>query len=396
VPAQNPLILDLRQSIPSGEELVNAVVTVTDVASGDAVTFRRGLDVFVDDTITYTADWRIDLRQIVQTFFESGTILTAFGTLGAGYFADDPELARVVSVSIDYEKKNTDGLLEDIGVTDTAANFTALNAGRQWGEVFDLAAFTAATGRRVLSNKPTTRAICRTGNDFVQYWSDNIDAAEITVYDSAGGIIALGYADVSGFLTGALVTFGTGVENINNYGAWYSAPVPIPLNAARYTITFGKVSAVFPPSLSTVVTETLTYKIMNCCEWQTTAYWLNRLGGVDAHTFKAARIIESDAESAQYEKYLSLNYSVDDYGRQKFDSREGELWTLRTGILSEPLSQWLRELQTSTRVYIEKDGALYAGVVLDAQNVIDSTDNPVVVREFIVRLSVDAIIQNNV
>jgi hypothetical protein len=396
VPAQNPLIVDLRQTIPSGEELVNAVVTVTDVATGDTVAFRRGLDVFVDDTITYTADWRIDLRQIVQTFFESSALLWGFGSPGAGYFSDEPELARGVSFSVRYEKKNTAGLLVDIGVEDLSTEFIALNAGRQWGEAFDLADFTVATGRRLLSNAPLVRSVCLTGGSFVSYWSENIDAARVTLYDAAGAVLADEYADLAGYTSGELVVFGVGPENLNNFGAWLTAPVTIDNTVARYVVTFGKRSGVFPPTLAPAVTESLTFVVRDCCDYEASVYWLNRLGGVDSYTFKGGRQIESDAEAAQYEKYLSLTYNVSDYGRQKFDSREGELWTLTTGKLTTELSEWLRELNTSTRVWLLKNGELFAAVVLDARNVVTDSDNPVVVREYVLRLSVDSIIQNNV
>ena len=393
--AQNPLILELSVAIAdTGEELKNAVVTVTDGTS--SVTFRRTYDTQEVVLFTRTATWMIDLAPVVRSFFADTGILSAFGSLNDEYLANDPLLSKDIDVTIDYEKINIFGLLEDIGSTDTATTFKVINAGRQWDEDFTLSPFYAASGRKFLTNQTGTRVNCRDAAAFLQFWSLDITTMQVETYNAAGALLDSQIADVDPYVLGDIVSVGVGVPNINNITTWLNTAVTIDDTVAYYEVTLGTRTVAFPPAFDTAITETVRFTLVDCCDFATTFYWLNRLGGVDSYTFDQVRQVRGEARSEIYGKFADVDHLRYDYGRQKFNSQESELLVCTSRRLNEARANFLRELQTSTRVYVERGGNLYACVILDAEDVITDTNTPYIARQITAQLSIDKIIQNNV
>jgi len=100
--------------------------------------------------------------------------------------------------------------------------------------------------------------------------------------------------------------------------------------------------------------------------------WVNSLGGVDAYTFNSFRTVINDVER---ESYTRKRGTINGSGVIVYDTAEAgvrhtavsnvEKWTLRSGILTEEESDFLKGIVLSPAVYIVADGYLVPVTVQD-------------------------------
>lgn len=400
LPVHVPLIYFVSATIPiaGSETLKNVIVTVTNQTTGDTFTFRQSFDnlAFGGGNITGTA--MINLSAIGKTFFCNDLKISAFGILGGFYSNLNPESIHVLEAFFRYEKVNSDGILEDLGIQDNATDITLLNAVRDICDPQDLDKFILPPSNRcLLTNRPEVVTICIDDNDFVQYWTDGINAVEVKVYPFSSGLPRAEDIFTTGAITaGTVASVGVGPVNINAAFTWISGGLTIMDSDFKYTIQLGfydGVGLTFTP-----VTELKTFNVKKCCEdTKCSLSFLNRLGGVDRFTFDAVKIASDNPTSATYEKVRNTLGFKEDYGRQKYDSRDKNILTLESRNLCEEESTWLRELQTSTRVYknISEDECISV-VIRDIDTIITDKRANLITKRITLEYSVDPCIQNNI
>ncbi len=84
--------------------------------------------------------------------------------------------------------------------------------------------------------------------------------------------------------------------------------------------------------------------------------FVNKLGGIDYFTFNFKSVNTMNVEKTFFKRELDWNYTVGD--RQDFvlSQRATETYTISSDFLTDDISEWLKELITSTEVYVlERD-----------------------------------------
>lgn len=400
-----PLIFNLTASIPiSGTEtLKNVIITVKNLETLEEFTFRQNFDSVIVSAPNVIGSALVDVSAVCQSYFCTDFKPVAFGALGVSYNVANITAFFDVEVTFKYEKINTSGFLEDIGVTDVSSSFTVLNSTRSLCDDQSLDEYVLpATDRKFLTNRPECVLICLEDSDFLQYWSTNITMFEVKTFDADGVLIDRDTFNESGTINNdELASVGSGPANINAVTTWNGLGLTIDSDVHFYTVQAGR----FDIGLGAFVGITALQKfaLVECCDdISCRLFWLNRLGGVDAYTFRSRKRFEDSPSSQRFEKSLFNNPATEeqrksDFGLQKYDSRDRDVLVLTSEALDQDTSDWLRELQTSTRVYkATAQDELISVVVRDQRTVISDRDASQIVKEITIDFSIDSFIQNNI
>jgi len=404
LPAHVALNYEVFISIPtvSGETLKQVIITVTRISTGDISKFRQNFDTvttgggFTDGFAT------INLYAIGKSFFSYPFQLGAFGVLGVPYNNLNPLSIEDMGVFFTYDKVNTDGILEDIGVVDTAIDITLLNAVRDICDPQDINAYILpSSGRLFFTNRPEIYPICYDDNDFLQYWTNDINSFRVRIYPTENGLPRSTYvfADNPLITNNNIASVGAGVVNLNAISSFLfiDGSTNIESTDFKYIFEAGIWNPIF--ETFTPVTEEQCFKIVECCDrLKCTLFFLNRLGGVDRYSFDGAKQIKDNSKSSFYEKPRVSAFNIkSDFGRQKYDSTDKNILILESKNICEEVSEWLRELQTSTRVYKQVDTNNTISVVIrDSDTIIKDDREPIIKKIITIEYSVDPCIQNNI
>lgn len=401
-PVHIPLQYSVSVSIPSvaGETLKNIIATVTNLDTAESFTIRQSFSSVIDDTINITGTGTLNLSALGKTFFCTDIKPEAFGVLGGEYNNINTLSLRNMGVYIKYEKVNTEGILEDIGVTDNAIDIELVNAALDICEAQNLDNYiTAASNRCFLTNRPETLSICNDDNDFLQYYTTGINAFQVSIYSDPDSIVPRAednFNDAPIISGGLIASVGAGPVNINDVSTWNGGGVTVLHTDHRYTFCAGFFDTIL--LTFTPVTKKMTFIIKDCCEdVKCTLFFMNRKGGVDRYSFDNVKVKRDSPSSGFYEKVKRELFDKSDYGRQKYDSKDKTLLTLESNNICTEVANWLRELQTSTRVYkqVEEDSCISV-VVRDSESIIEDRRAPLITKALTIEYSIDPCIQNNI
>ena len=354
------------------------VVVVVNSLTGQSVTVRKAPFSTQPFGLSTVATFRIDVSNIIQTYFVQTTFGLPFTTVGGFQFGQPNANVFYLDVTYEYVSAST-GLIATTATNDITNSFTVLNTTFQNDALPFLSSYTAGSGRLFLTRSPRTQDICLSDNASLSFWIDGIDSVRV-IENPKVGAPTLGVIDLAPTIaTGTTGVITSGVVGLN--AATYAfGGVTIDSNTAQYTVQLGTgIGGSF-----VAVSEVFTYRLVDCCpESDCRFYWLNSLGGVDSYTSSASLRLIDTPSSAQYEKPVPIPFAFFENGIAKFDSRKGTRTQAQTKFLCADEVQWLRELQASIRVY--KQGFLFGAlrllpvVVTDVENVIsDRRENGIV------------------
>lgn len=234
----------------------------------------------------------------------------------------------------------------------------------EWVNFSDTEHILDNSGGIFLTNAPDNLKIQTTERNYLYGITDtsgDIYFLNITTFDSSGAQIdsyqlANPYQAVSSN-NDKFFRVGIGPDNLNNissgdyyYSEFGNFPV-IGSNVYRYNIQMSKYN-------STITSETKTYYIHDVCT-KTEAirlFFLNKLGGYDAFTFKHKAKINADIKRSSFKKPQGtwsgsdFAYAVTDRADTQYDTNIKDTITLVSDYVTEEEGAWLEELFTSPDV----------------------------------------------
>jgi hypothetical protein len=270
---------------------------------------------------------------------------------------------------------------EQYGTSGTIyANLTNTSTKYVWNSIFDYEEYTdfddtqyilSNSNCQFLTNAPDNLKIQSNERNYLYGITDtsgDIYYLNITTFDSSGAQIDSyklynQYQDVS---TNARKFFrvGVGTYNFNDissgdyaYSEFGNFPV-IGSNVAKYNVQTSKQDG-------TVTSETRTYFVEDVCTKTeaTRLFFLNKLGGYDAITFKNKTKINADITRSNFKKpqgeWVNSNSFVQGRANRavtQYDTNIKDTFTIVSDWLTEAQSVWLEELFTSPDVYVDKNG----------------------------------------
>lgn len=271
---------------------------------------------------------------------------------------------------------------EQYGTSGTIyANLTNTSTKYVWNSIFDYEDYASFddtpyilsnSNTQFLTNAPDNLKIQSNERSYlygITTTSGDIYYLNITTFDSTGAQIDSyklynQYQDVSTDVK-KFFRVGVGTYNFNDissgdyaYSEFGNFPV-IGANVASYNVQTSTQDG-------TVTSETRTYYVESMCtKTQTTRlYFLNKLGGYDAITFKNKTKINADITRSNFKKPQgnwinshAFEYGQADRGVTQYDTNIKDTFTIVSDWLTDAQSVWLEELFTSPDVYVDRNGA---------------------------------------
>jgi hypothetical protein len=221
---------------------------------------------------------------------------------------------------------------------------------------------------KFLTNKPRPHQIRKDQNDWLTIYSEITDAVRLIVcvtYDRDGNVIQTG-AWNNTFNTipsdsNRFIRFCSGY-NINEIEGMVTGTQPLLDDNVYYYTLATYTGAIVQTS------EMFTTYIKECETWHTpyTIHWQNQLGFFDSYRFTGFSTKNSNIERSEYKKTPgtyganSFTRSKQDRGTKTYFTMSKDVWTMRSGVLTDEEVPWLLELIQSPEVYIEIDNELIA------------------------------------
>lgn len=405
VSAYRPVLFQTFAFAPSfTEEVINAVVTVTDVDTSTQIAQYRLQPASNVGGVLFVFD--IDIQQNLQDYLQPNSQTksdSAPNADGQPYFNLDVGLYVNFEVTITYEYlSNTTGLLVDTGLIDITTQLTATAATRQHDEVMNLDNYVLTIGaplENLLTNSPTTQDIqldeSATFSFIGRNFGANIIAMRVRTFDSAGGIIDTAFINSPLSLTDFYqFTVGCGPSEIRNI-VWSSGS----LNIDNPGVVRYDVQAV--TTLNVPVSEIKTYNLKPVCEdSELRLHFLNALGGFDAYTFSNTKVQTIEAKGQNAQKPLAWSNTapqntLSDKGTFSLEKTASTIIELESLELEPDAAAWLKELLYSVEVYRETEQGLEPVIIEDVAQIIETKtgERQLVKYNIIVRLANDKIIQ---
>ncbi len=270
---------------------------------------------------------------------------------------------------------------EQYGTSGTIyANLTNTANKYVWNSIFDYEEYTdfddtqyilSNSNCQFLTNAPDNLKIQSNERNYLYGITDtsgDIYYMNITTFNSAGSQIDSyqlpnPYQNVSTDVK-KFFRVGVGAYNLNaissgdyTYSEFGNFPV-IGSNVAKYNIQMSKQDG-------TVTSETRTYFVEDVCT-KTEAqrlFFLNKLGGYDAITFKNKTKINADIVRSNFKKpqgtWINSNsfaYGQSDRAVTQYDTNIKDTFTIVSDWLTEEQSEWIEQLFTSPDVYLDRNG----------------------------------------
>ncbi len=297
---------------------------------------------------------------------------SSFGTLNAVTYQNSPDSFADLALTVVYfEADPVTGKPSNIGVTDTVpfGTYEALNATVQRTESLSLDPYLIAP-RQFYTNSPNPYNICSTENYFLSFAPLSVTGIRVQTFDASGVLIDTGYKVKASQTTQEPFTIGAGVPQLSGLTYDSGAVNFGNPNVASYTITAG---ILILPSTFFNVTETKTFKLVECCERTSLrVHFLNRLGLSDAFTFTASKIEQEENNSKRGRVPLSWDYTASpptniyDRGAFKLDIINKTVYQVESKIYSKAEGAFIAELFSSPETYIETAGGLLPCIVKNA------------------------------
>ena len=304
-----------------------------------------------------TAQFEIDFRSVIQDYYPkditnlttSGTVITSSG-IGQQFNVKATE--RILSAGA-YSN----------GANLTSSDYWILNTALEVGE--SMTGYFAASGCKVLSNCPsfTTR---QGEGQYVGLFASGEGLKVTVVTTSTTGVMATGISDYAPN-SGHFAHVGIGYNNINEYILNTGSQPLIGALTESYTVAI--------ESEGTQIThELLTVNVDR--EYRPNAVQfalLNKFGAFDfftAYSFKE-QSIKVDNSFAM--KPVNDYTSITEYGTFKTASISKQSYKVGSQNLTNDVVIWLKELFTSTQVYIVESGQYRPVNILNNSILIEST-----------------------
>lgn len=355
---------------------------------------------------TYTYQFEFDIQGLMQSLLEpfpsakSGTILE----IGAvnGYA---PDAAMGVYVTVNFEFRNTDNLLEEDPATLTSSDIYVFTIARQHDEDQSLAPYYDEFTRLLLTDAPDRIPIRL--NDLYSasfIFTQDADYLGIEVRYKDGSThrdaAPLSFSSPAGAHNKKVGVVGVGPRQINDVTGWVDTGVTIDNTVASYTVGFGQTDE----TLTWVsFTQTLTFDLIDRCAASLRLHWLNDRGGGDAYTVNGLKRDVVEVKSGRGEKPLTWTAGISPYhdknqrGRYRLDVRREDGYEVETRIVDVETARWLASLVASPEVYIEVQGADYylPAMITDGKIVVDDSEEVGSILKLTVELANGRVIQRN-
>ena len=386
------------------DEVVNAVVTITDVDTSAQIAQYRLQPVSDLGGVLFSFD--IDVQQALQDYLQPNSQTksdSAPNADGQAYFNLDTGLYVNFTVTITYEYIDVaTGLLTDIGLTDITTQLTATAATRQHDEVMNLDNYVLTLGaplERLLTNSTATQNIQLEESATVSFigrdFGANILALRVRTFDAAGVVIDDGTVNISTPLSDFYqFTCGCGPNEIRNI-TFTAGSVNIDNPSVdSYTVQI-------TTALNVPVSELKTYKLKSVCEdSELRLHFLNALGGFDAYTFSNTKVQSINVTGTTAQKPIGWSNTppqntLSDKGTFSLEKTASTKFELESLDLEPSTALWLKELLYSVEGYIETSQGLQPVVIEDVVQIVETkTGNRQLVKYNLVAvLANDKIIQ---
>lgn len=291
-------------------------------------------------------------------------------------------------VSVYWEKRNGDNLLEAVAAAEDSDTIYAFNLVQQHDEEQTLADYIDTGARKVLHDPPSDGIDIRLTDAF---WlscilNKDIARARYAVLHGDGTTtnhnVSLSFASAAANHDKKVIVVGVG-----------------PIAASAYfTLLESDVSyAVFlADSSNNPLTETLTFNILpRCAGRELRVHWMNQRGAFDSYTFDGIKRRPVEVKSGSGEKPLVWTagsaepHSRDQRGRYRTDIRRSDVWEVETRIIDENKAEWLAGLLGSPEAYIEQVGLDYylPAMVIDGKITYADTEQVGAILKFSITLA---------
>lgn len=357
--------------------------------------------VYNDDFIVVTSDKYLQYGfQYVADLFVNGVLKTRLKTFPhptntAGMF----NVKRIVE---SYVTKDIDLTTTDFATNDNSWCTYQLSFGEEYGSatsgttiysgitsgtlhycfngIVDYESYTnfdttervlTSNTKKFLTNKPTSINIGSSEKEYlygISSTSGDCYYAAIATYDSAGTILGVYYNTnpYQAITTDAMKFFRLAVGTADLAGGAWVASVPYSLPIISASVAYYKVHMVKYNGTQTSIDQ--TYVITDQCTKTSTTrlFFMNKLGGYDAFTFKHKQKHGVDITRSNFKKpqgvwsviggNISFLYGNTDRAITQYDTSLKDTITIVSDWITEAESDWLEELLTSPDVYVEKSG----------------------------------------
>lgn len=218
-----------------------------------------------------------------------------------------------------------------------------------------------------LTSSPRTLTICNDKNYYL-YALVNVSnepaKLRLRTYDANGTIIT-SHDKVLSATTNAILRYGVGTKNINDWDATYLA------GASSYDVRLFTNPGIGIPA---AISELFTFNIdCDCSKYNEhfRLHWLNPLGGFDAYSFNMRFDRTMNLKKSSFKKILgavdgsgNFSFSPSQAGKVQFDTLTTEQVKINSNWITEAESEWLFTLAKSTQVFWEIDSETYAPVII--------------------------------
>lgn len=365
-------------SMTSANPLVLAQASI--VVNGSGVTSISKSTTF---EISGTYYFEFDVSKILQLSSapkaqDKSTIFP--NTLNIPYNIDNTDSHTEVGLIVSYYYNDPiTGLLTQYGTIDTIPfGYPAINGTRQtkdWNNMgLDDYIMQLYNNSPFLTNAPQFYKLCREENHYISFVQDTSDTVRVITQDSSGAGIDDGLFAISPNIDLVPTTIGVGVPNLNGV-TYFSGSVNINNpNIAQYQIIVGNSYAFGGGGYIFVATsEIRVFGLIECCSERTLRlHWMNRLGGIDAYTFRSKKTITEKNKSEIAQKPItSWGYSLPvaqsyDKGKFKINNNTFVEYEAESTFYTEEEGAWIAELLSSPEVYLETDYGLVSVVITDS------------------------------
>ncbi len=405
VSAYRPVLFQTFGFAPTfTDEVVNAVVTITDVDTSTQIAQYRLQPIGNVGGVFFGFD--IDVQQALQDYLQPNSQAksdSAPNADGQPFFNLDTGLYVNFTVTITYEYIDaTTGLLTDTGLIDITTQLTATAATRQHDEVMNLDSYVLTIGaplERILSNSTATQNIQLEESATVSFigrdFGANTLALRVRTFNAVGGLIDDGTVNRTTPLSDFYqFTVGCGPNEIRNI-TWSAGSVNIdnPI-VDSYTVQI-------TTALNVPISELKTYRLKSVCEdSELRLHFLNALGGFDAYTFSNTKVQSINVTGTTAQKPLAWSNTapqntLSDKGTFSLEKTASTKFELESLELEPSTALWLKELLYSVEVYIETDQGLQPVVIEDVVQIVETKtgDRQLVKYNLVAVLANDKIIQ---
>jgi len=412
LPSGRPVVFRSFFTAIAPDTIENCVVTL--LYNGAPVATWRKKSFGIAATIPGLVDFlfEVDVARVIRDLQSPNSPSqqiksTMFGELGTAGNSINLDAHGTAQVQILYERRNgTTGALELVTVTpEVSSLYNVFLATRQHLEPMNLGEFVGipfVQFGKFLTNSPEVQEICEDENHFLSFLS-GWNYARVRLLDASGAIVSTHFFATGGILN-QQTTIGVGVPNLNNQTFFISPPNFANPLVVSYQIDAGLGVPIGGPALLfTPNSNVLTFSLKRgCCNNRRARFhWLNLLGGVDSYTFQSVKIRKYNTNSGKATKPLAWDvtnatspHNSADKGSLKVDSRAVESFEVSSKLLKNPVAFWLKELLSSSEVYIE-EGPQYLPVIIEDTEQQTGIQQGFSKFEIVARFSNETIIQQN-